>query len=151
MINQRAKTGRFLRRIFIVIFSTMCSIPVSAFTSQAQEQEIIEGGRYLYKKYCSTCHGVRGYGDGLKAPTLKTAPANLTLLRKNNGGKFPFWEIYRVIDGRQEVLNHGPRDMPVWGIWFRIPDDEVSIETEWADQVRGRIWQLIAYLKSIQQ
>lgn len=53
--------------------------------------------------------------------------------------------------GRHKVLGHGTRDMPVFGIWFRIPDDEVSIETEWADQVRGRIWQLLSYLESIQE
>lgn len=117
----------------------------------AQEHEVIEGGRYLYKKYCSTCHGMRAHGVGSNATPLKISPTNLTLLSKNNDGIFPFWEIYRVIDGRAEVLNHGPRDMPVWGVWFQIPDDEVSTETQWGDQVRGRIWQLLMYLQSIQE
>jgi hypothetical protein len=38
-----------------------------------------------------------------------------------------------MIDGREHVSSHGTGDMPVFGLWFRIPDDEVSIETEWAD------------------
>ncbi len=140
-----------MRSMIVTVCVTLTFIHVNAVTSLAQEYEVIEGGRYLYKKYCVTCHGIRGHGDGVKASSLTIRPANLTLLSKKSGGKFPFWETYRVIDGREQRLTHGPRDMPVWGVWFQIPDDEVSTETEWADQVRGRIWQLLAYLESIQE
>ena len=116
----------------------------------SQEQEVIGGGRYLYEKFCKICHGPRAMGDGVEAPSLQPKPANLTTLRQRHGGTFPFWKAYRMIDGRVDVKGHGTREMPVFGVWFRIPGDEVSIETEWADQVRGRIWQLLSYLKSIQ-
>ncbi len=89
-------------------------------------------------------------GNGPRAPVLQPKPADLTTLRQRNKGTFPFWKAYRMIDGRVDVPGHGTREMPVFGVWFRIPHDEVSIETEWADQVRGRIWQLLSYLKSIQ-
>ena len=117
----------------------------------AQEQEIIAGGRVLFEKFCASCHGPRALGDGPLSQTMTPKPADLTKLSANNGGSFPFWHAYRTIDGRQQVPSHGTRDMPVFGIWFRIPADEVSIETEWADQVRGRIWQLLSYLESIQE
>ncbi|GJL55464.1 MAG: hypothetical protein NPIRA02_25960 [Nitrospirales bacterium] len=142
--------GKNLRTVIIMLGVTIL-IHSMSLVSFAQKHEVIEGGRYLYFKYCALCHGARGHGDGERAPSLDVHPANLTRLSRNNGGEFPFWKTYRVIDGRQEVLNHGSRDMPVWGIWFQIPDDEVSTETEWADQVRGRLWQLLAYLKSIQE
>lgn len=116
-----------------------------------QEQEVIAGGRLLYHKFCASCHGPRAMGDGPLSRSMHPKPANLTRLSANNGGSFPFWHAYRTIDGRHQVPGHGTRDMPVFGIWFRIPDDEVSIETEWADQVRGRIWQLLSYLESIQE
>lgn len=116
-----------------------------------QEQEVIAGGRLLYHKFCASCHGPRAMGDGTLSRSVHPEPANLTKLSANNGGSFPFWHAYRTIDGRHQVPGHGTRDMPVFGIWFRIPDDEVSIETEWADQVRGRIWQLLSYLESIQE
>jgi hypothetical protein len=89
-------------------------------------------------------------GNGPQAPSLTPKPTDLTTLRQRNKGTFPFWQVYRMIDGRVDVPGHGTREMPVFGVWFRIPDDEVSIETEWADQVRGRIWQLLSYLASIQ-
>ena len=116
-----------------------------------QEQEVIEGGRQLFQKFCVSCHGPRAMGDGPLSQSMTPKPANLTKLSANYGGSFPFWHAYRTIDGRHQVPSHGTRDMPVFGIWFRIPDDEVSIETEWADQVRGRIWQLLSYLESIQE
>lgn len=116
-----------------------------------QEEEIIAGGRLLFQKFCVSCHGSRAMGDGPLSGSLNPKPADLTKLSARNGGLFPFWHAYRTIDGRNQVPAHGTRDMPVFGIWFRIPDDEVSIETEWADQVRGRIWQLLSYLESIQE
>lgn len=116
----------------------------------AQQPEVLQGGRYLYEKFCISCHGADAKGNGPIAPSLSSKPADLTTLTERHGGTFPFWQAYRVIDGREPMAAHGSRDMPVYGIWFRIPDDEVSIESEWADQVRGRIWQLLSYLESIQ-
>ncbi|MCA9471871.1 MAG: c-type cytochrome [Nitrospirales bacterium] len=138
-------------KIIIAQLGIMIVIHSIAVTSFAQKHEIIEGGRYLYKKYCALCHGPRAQGNGPRADSLKVRPANLTILSQRHGGEFPFWRTYRIIDGREEVNTHGPRDMPVWGLWFQSPGDDVSTETEWADQVRGRIWQLLTYLESIQE
>ena len=129
---------------------TITTVAMLASSTWGQEREVIGGGRYLYEKFCKICHGPRAMGNGLEAPSLNPKPADLTTMQQRNGGTFPFWKAYRMIDGREEIPSHGTREMPVFGVWFRIPHDEVSIETEWADQVRGRIWQLLSYLKSIQ-
>lgn len=140
----------WIRSIGWTVVFTMATGGLMVNAASGQEQEVIGGGRYLYEKFCKICHGPRALGDGVEAPSLQPKPANLTTLRQRYGGTFPFWKAYRMIDGREEVPGHGTREMPVFGVWFRIPADEVSIETEWADQVRGRIWQLLSYLKSIQ-
>ena len=132
----------------MIVATTTLGLSVSSVWGQ--QQEVIGGGQYLYEKFCKLCHGPRAMGDGPKASSLTPKPTNLTTLRQGNGGTFPFWQTYRMIDGRKHMASHGTREMPVFGLWFRIPDDEVSIETEWADQVRGRIWQLLSYLESIQ-
>lgn len=49
------------------------------------------------------------------------------------GGKFPFWEVYRVIEGRGVVPGHGSRDMPVWGDRFRADARDAGLSRE-----RGR-------------
>jgi hypothetical protein len=42
-------------------------------------------------------------------------PPDLTVLTKKNNGVFPVRSVYEVVDGRQAVLAHGPRDLPIWG------------------------------------
>jgi hypothetical protein len=49
---------------------------------------------------------------------LTIKPADLTQLSKKRNGEFPFWYVYRVIDGREEIRTHGPREKPIWGDEF---------------------------------
>jgi hypothetical protein len=42
-------------------------------------------------------------------------PADLTLLSKNNNGKFPDTHIAAVLQFGAEIPSHGSPDMPVWG------------------------------------
>jgi mono/diheme cytochrome c family protein len=72
-------------------------------------------GEKEYLKSCASCHGRTGKGDGPVADSLKRRPTDLTKLSENNKGVFPFARTYEVIDGRFNVMVHGPRDMPIWG------------------------------------
>jgi mono/diheme cytochrome c family protein len=116
-----------------------------------QAQEI---GKREYLNNCAVCHGVLGKGDGPLAAQLTKWPADLTTIEKRNAGVFPFDRIYEVIDGREAIAAHGPRDMPVWGdrysadaagltFGFGTPKDLESF-------VRGRIIALIGYVYSLQ-
>lgn len=117
----------------------------------AQVEEVQKSGQQLFRQYCAVCHGTNGEGMGPLSPYLLGNPANLRELAKRNGGEFPFWRVYRIIDGRELVDPHHVREMPVWGNWFQVPEDEGRSSTDGRDQVRGRIWQLLVYLESIQQ
>ena len=44
---------------------------------------------------------------------LTTQPSNLRHLAQRSAGKFPFWEVYRVIEGRGVVPGYGSREMPI--------------------------------------
>jgi hypothetical protein len=79
---------------------------------------------------------------------LNVTPPDLTLLGKRNGGHFPFWRVYGVIDGRDPLKAHGSREMPLWGDEFRL--DAGSSPTA-QTEVRGKILSLVYYLQSIQQ
>lgn len=76
-------------------------------------------GVEMYKTYCAVCHGVDGKGGGPAATALKTPPPDLTVLSKNNGGKFPSSKVYVSISGDFSVGAHGSPTMPVWGQVFR--------------------------------
>ena len=121
---------------------------VLVVVADAQQMEIIAGGELEYQRNCAVCHGVDGRGDGMMKKYLTLPPANLRLLAKNNGGKFPFWEVYAKIDGQREVRGHGTREMPIWGERFRA---EAGSEGKSAlTQAAGRILTLTYYLEHIQ-
>jgi hypothetical protein len=49
------------------------------------------------------------------AQFLTIKPSDLTQLTRENDGRFPFIEVFEMIDGRREIAIHGPRSMPIWG------------------------------------
>jgi len=75
-------------------------------------------GEQLYLRYCASCHGISGRGDGSLASSLVPPPTDLTLLSQRAGGKFDETGVMMAIDGRRLVVQHGPREMPVWGAVF---------------------------------
>ena len=72
-------------------------------------------GKQMYVNYCAPCHGVDGRGRGPVASVLKKQPADLALLAKNNGGKFPSTHIMSVLEFGAANPSHGTAQMPVWG------------------------------------
>jgi mono/diheme cytochrome c family protein len=114
----------------------------------AQEEVVLTKGKQEYQTYCASCHGEGGKGDGPMTSILTIAPADLTQLRKKNDGEFPFWRVYKVIDGRDMVRGHGARNMPVWGAHFLMEEGGSYLDE---DRVIGRILGLVYYLQSIQE
>ena len=72
-------------------------------------------GKQMYGSYCAGCHGVTGKGDGPLASKLAQHPTDLTILSRNNGGKFPASHVSAVIQFGANIPAHGTVDMPVWG------------------------------------
>src|SRR5262249_52085200 len=66
----------------------------------------------LYQRYCASCHGVDGRGDGPAAGALVPPPTDLT----QSDLSLP--ALMKVIDGRRTVRAHGTAVMPVWGQVF---------------------------------
>ena len=114
----------------------------------AQEQEVAAAGKPVYDRNCAVCHGPEGKGDGGAANVLTVKPADLTQISQRNGGNFPFWRVYGVIDGREEVKGHGTRDMPIWGEMFRQQEGGKPVDET---QAMGRILVIVYYIQSIQE
>jgi mono/diheme cytochrome c family protein len=72
-------------------------------------------GKLMYASYCAPCHGVDGKGHGPTASALKAQPTDLTILSKNNHGKFPDAHVVTVLQFGSELPSHGTQEMPVWG------------------------------------
>ncbi len=112
-------------------------------------------GKREYESKCMVCHGPVGKGNGSYGELLKKPASDLTMLKRNNGGVFPFDWISAVIDGRQYVKEHGARDMPIWGREYSA--DKVAAGAYYVDVpydqemfVRVRILALVDYLDRLQ-
>lgn len=126
----------------------------AAFTVSALAQaksERVDLGKREFEAKCASCHGVSGKGNGPLAELLTKRAADLTALAKRNGGVLPIARMYEVIDGGA-VAAHGTRDMPVWGLEYRLQAAEHYGELPYDPDayVRMRILSLIDYINRIQ-
>lgn len=128
----------------MTVLAVFAALGLVAGRVAAQDEESIARGRITYRVYCHNCHGDEAKGDGRLASLLKVKPADLTRIARANHGSFPVDKVTRIIDGREEVLAHGDREMPVWGQVFMD-------KTGSKDDVQAKIAQLVQFLKSIQE
>jgi mono/diheme cytochrome c family protein len=101
-------------------------------------------GPDLYHSYCASCHGLSAKGDGPVAPALTAKTPDLTVIAQRNGGIFPADRVRKIIDGEEDVMAHGTREMPVWGpIFHQVEADR--------DYGHVRMQNLTDYLRSLQK
>jgi mono/diheme cytochrome c family protein len=105
-------------------------------------------GEELYQRFCASCHGRSGYGDGPVAASFKVMIPDLTRLSQRAGGRFPAKRVLEIIDGRAVLPAHGTRPMPVWGYEFeaQVPPDQPGRAT-----AQTLIYRLVEHLRSMQQ
>jgi len=105
-------------------------------------------GQETYMRYCAACHGETGQGDGPVASGLPITVPDLTRLQERKGDEFPEDVLRKIIDGREVVIVHGTRFMPVWGYEFWV---EEGADDAAQERVATIVENLIEYLRSIQQ
>lgn len=116
-----------------------------ACASCAKEAGPPHQGAEQYARYCASCHGASGTGDGPVASELRTPPSDLTTITRRHGD-FDMSDVAAAIDGRRAVAAHGPREMPVWGAVFEA---ELDREPHTARTVLLRTFEIVEYLRSI--
>jgi mono/diheme cytochrome c family protein len=101
-------------------------------TPIAVDRALLERGRERYDIYCSPCHGLAGFGDGMVAKRADdlmegtwTPPSSLhtDLIRERPDG-----HLYNTIA-------NGIRNMPAYG-------SQISVEDRWA---------IVAYVRALQR
>src|SRR5271167_303021 len=105
--------------MFTALIVVSCTVAAQDQT-QAQTQNTIKhvpiqstspaSGKQMYTTYCAVCHGTDGKGGGPAASALKTPPSDLTLLSKNNGGKYPALKVTSSIHGESDLPAHGSKE-----------------------------------------
>ena len=139
--------------MFTALFVFACMVAAQDQT-QGQPEKAIKhvpikttspvSGKDMYTAYCAVCHGTGGKGGGPAASALKVPPTDLTLLSKNNGGKYPSLKVSSSIRGESATPAHGSKDMPVWGTLFW------SMSSGHEGEVQQRVTNLTHYIESLQ-
>lgn len=121
-----------------------------ALLASAADAEDLSGytGPQLYRRFCESCHGRSGEGDGPVAPFFKLLPPDLTQIARRSRGTFPAERVRRILDGRENPQPHGAREMPVWGMDFAMSADDPAQGNAVAE---AAIAKLVEYLRSIQK
>ena len=134
-----------IRRILVL---AALLAPPSAVLASDPAPFLDYNGAQLFQRFCASCHGPQGYGDGPVAPSLKVMIPDLTELSKRAGGHFPADRVHEIIDGRAVLTAHGTRPMPVWGyeLEAQVPADQSG-----RDVAQGLIDRLVEHLRSIQR
>jgi len=142
-----------LMSLFTALIVCTCIVGAQEKT-QAQPEKVIQhvpvkaispaSGKDMYMSYCAVCHGTDGKGGGPAASALKVPPTDLTLLSKNNGGKYPALKVTSSIRGEAALPAHGSKEMPVWGTLFW------SLASGHQGEVQQRVVNLTQYIESLQ-
>ena len=139
---------------FRTLLSFVCLVPIVTFAADPPVIKKVTApttspmsGSEMFKQYCAACHGADAKGHGPASAALKIPPPDLTLLSRNNHGKFPDTRVYSSIRGDVNNDSHGSPDMPVWGTVFR---DMSNISGNDRD-LAMRMSNLCRYIQSVQQ
>jgi len=120
-----------------------------SFGNAASAQTYEEySGEETYFRFCASCHGEQGHGDGPVSGGLRISVPDLTSLKKRQGNDFPAALLRKIIDGRDIVIYHGTRYMPVWGYEFWLEEGADEAAQESVDKI---IDNLVGYIESIQR
>jgi mono/diheme cytochrome c family protein len=109
------------------------------------DPQAVANGAIVYARYCVSCHGKTGRGDGPLASDLKVTVPDLTTLAARNSGRYPSARVQQVIEGGEPLRGHGTSDMPAWGDAFKRTE---GIE---ARNPKEAIHNLTQYLSSLQR
>lgn len=105
------------RHVALAILIALILAVLATVAARAQDYSGLSGAK-LYERFCASCHGDAGRGDGAVAASFRVETPDLTRLTQRHGGVYPDEQVRRIIEGRKPVGAHGTRVMPVWGFEF---------------------------------
>ncbi len=136
------------RHIVLALIIAMILLIFASVSARAEDFSGYSGAQ-LYKRFCSSCHGDRGRGDGPVAKGFRIEVPDLTRVAHRHGGTFPAEQIQKIIDGRKTLPPHGTREMPVWGFEFYLQNQNAGY-TDPQRRTDELIARLTDYLRTIQ-
>ena len=133
-----------MRPLVLVLVFVGCFVAVQQAKAEGHPASARASGKALFKQYCASCHGDDAKGAGPAAVAFKVQPPDLTVLSRQNNGKFSKDRVVEAIRGERKESAHGSTDMPVWGPMFLGLAGMNQVEAE------RHIQDVAEYIKSVQ-
>ena len=92
------------------------ALRVRASDAPPKTQELLEKGRVAFTDYCTTCHGLKGEGDGPASTALHPPPRNLVTNPTPGGARAVF-----------KVLNTGVKGTGMGAFTYLSEEDRWAI------------------------
>lgn len=143
--NSRIRT-QTVRAAATVVASFCAALLLARAPAVSAGDDEGRSGKELYERYCASCHGPTGRGDGPVSKSLAVEVPDLTRYAKRHGNFFDRSLVERIIDGRHIIGAHGTRTMPIWGedltrAAIGTPDAERAARLE-ITRLADYVWQL---------
>jgi high-affinity iron transporter len=107
------QVGYFCRDLRKLVIEKLALI-----TFPTRRPDLAQGALY-YSKNCSSCHGIKGRGDGFAAPNLKPRPADLTSERMAGISPYQITNTVRYgVKGTGMAAHPEVDDQTLWNIAF---------------------------------
>ena len=124
---KRKKDPKFLVKVILLGMAFVTVLGFGRVQGKSEQkpaarQPSTASGKKTFLKYCASCHGEDGRGNGPAAFAMKTPPPDLTTLSRRHEGKYPAGYVSAVLQFGRSLAAHGSEDMPVWGSRFKTLD-----------------------------
>ena len=144
-VNRNRRTTVLLGVAFAAVLALALAVPQEnkKHKPAAGEAKAAEG-REMFLRFCASCHGKDGKGEGPAAVAMKTRPSDLTSISRRHGGKYPTGYVGALLKFGRNLASHGSEEMPVWGSRFKTLDP-VGDPTG-----QKHVDSVVAYIESLQ-
>jgi len=133
-----------LRTISVTLVLFLCFAAQKPKSESKQRNADLASGNETFSRYCASCHGKAGKGDGPAAFVLKIPPPDLTTLAKRHEGKYPAGYVSATLLFGRSLASHGSEEMPIWGSRFK------SLDPVHDPTGQQHVDDVVAYIQSIQ-
>jgi mono/diheme cytochrome c family protein len=106
-----------MRQATLLACAVLAASGAQAAAADKRDAAAAARGKVTYVRYCVSCHGAEGRGDGPLARDLAVPVPDLTTAFKSD--TFPLERVKQVITFGEQRRGHGSADMPAWGDAFK--------------------------------
>ena len=102
------------------------ALPARAAEAPKKTPELVDQGKTAFGKYCASCHGAKGEGDGPAAKALKPPPRNLVTQPVKGGAPAIFDVLGTGVKGTAMIAFKHLSETDRWAIAYYVASLEAK-------------------------